>query len=70
LELTDRHFFGLDYAQTLERWRERYNDAAPSLRAHGFDTEFERLWNFYLAYCEAGFRAGSIDVVQMELINA
>ena len=70
LVLEHSHFFGLDYAETLARWRERYNAVAPSLRKHGFDTRFERLWNFYLAYCEAGFRAGSIDVTQMELINA
>jgi cyclopropane-fatty-acyl-phospholipid synthase len=69
LKLADRHFFGLDYAQTLARWRERYNAVALSLRKYGFDMRFERLWNFYLAYCEAGFRAASIDVAQMELIN-
>lgn len=70
LQLGAHHFFGLDYAETLARWRESYNVAAPSLRTYGFDKRFERLWNFYLAYCEAGFRAGSIDVAQMELINA
>ena len=70
LELGDLHFFGLDYAETLARWRERYNAVAVSLRKYGFDERFERLWNFYLAYCEAGFRAGSINVAQMELINA
>lgn len=59
--------FGADYAETLRRWRRRYNAAAPGLRALGFDERFERLWNFYLSYCEAGFRAGSIDVVQWEL---
>ena len=70
LRLGESHLFGLDYAETLARWRESYNAAAASLRKHGFDARFERLWNFYLAYCEAGFRAGSINVAQMELINA
>ena len=70
LRLGERHFFGVDYAETLSRWRDRYNAAAVSLRKYGFDARFERLWNFYLAYCEAGFRAGSINVAQMELINA
>ena len=70
LQLGESHFFGLDYAETLARWRESYNAAAASLRKYGFDARFERLWNFYLAYCEAGFRAGSINVAQMELINA
>ncbi len=69
LAVGDRHFFGLDYAETLARWRTRYNATAASLRKYGFDARFERLWNFYLAYCEAGFRAGSISVAQMELIN-
>jgi cyclopropane-fatty-acyl-phospholipid synthase len=70
LQLGNSHFFGLDYAETLARWRESYNAAAASLRKYGFDAPFEHLWNFYLAYCEAGFRAGSINVAQMELINA
>jgi cyclopropane-fatty-acyl-phospholipid synthase len=69
LTLGDGYFFGLDYAQTLRLWRERYNEAAPSLRKLGFDARFERLWNFYFAYCEAGFRTGSIDVAQLELSN-
>jgi cyclopropane-fatty-acyl-phospholipid synthase len=67
LGVRNNYFFGIDYAETLQRWRERYNDVAPSLRKLGFDDRFERLWNFYLCYCEAGFRVGSIDVGQMEL---
>jgi cyclopropane-fatty-acyl-phospholipid synthase len=59
--------FGPDYAETLKRWRSRYARAAGDLRRFGFDSRFERLWNFYLAYCEAGFRAGSTDVMQVEL---
>ena len=69
LAVGESHFFGLDYAETLTRWRERYNSVAASLRNYGFDARFERLWNFYLAYCEAGFRARSIDVAQVELVN-
>ena len=69
LTLGDQHFFGLDYAKTLRIWRERYNRVAPDLRQLGFDERFERLWNFYFAYCEAGFRAGSINVAQMELTH-
>jgi len=69
LAVAESHYFGPDYAETLARWRDRYNSVAALLRNYGFDARFERLWNFYLAYCEAGFRAGSIDVAQMELIN-
>jgi cyclopropane-fatty-acyl-phospholipid synthase len=70
LEQEEAHVFGFDYARTLSRWRVRYERAAPGLRQHGFDARFERMWNFYLAYCEAGFRAGSIDVAQFLLRHA
>jgi cyclopropane-fatty-acyl-phospholipid synthase len=42
-------------------------DAWDDIRALGFDERFKRLWNYYLSYCEAGFRAGSIDVTQVAL---
>ena len=61
------HAFGLDYAETLRRWRERFNQAWPEIRAQGLDERFSRLWNFYLCYCEAGFRSRNTDVLQMEL---
>jgi cyclopropane-fatty-acyl-phospholipid synthase len=54
--------FGLSYARTLAEWRRRFHDAWPRLRALGLDEIFGRKWDYYLAYCEAGFRAGSIDV--------
>jgi cyclopropane-fatty-acyl-phospholipid synthase len=56
--------FGSDYALTLALWRDRFQLAWPSL-AHGFDERFRRLWEYYFAYCEAGFRIGTIDVRQM-----
>ena len=56
-----------DYARTLACWRERFDRAWPRIETLGFDARFKRLWHFYLAYCEAGFRAGSIDVVQLGL---
>ena len=59
--------FGLDYAQTLSRWRGRFLAAWDDIRTLGFDERFKRLWNYYLSYCEAGFRAGSIDVTQIAL---
>ncbi len=54
--------FGLDYARTLAIWRERFLAAWPALAEMGFDERFRRLWTYYLCYCEAGFRAGTIDV--------
>jgi cyclopropane-fatty-acyl-phospholipid synthase len=54
--------FGLSYAQTLAEWRRRFHAAWPRLRQGGLDEMFGRKWDYYLAYCEAGFRAGAIDV--------
>ncbi len=57
--------FGHDYARTLREWLERFNDQESSIRSLGFDDRFFAMWRFYLAYCEAGFMAGDIDVVQV-----
>jgi cyclopropane-fatty-acyl-phospholipid synthase len=62
--------FGLDYARTLALWEERFNAREEAVRAQGFDDTFLRLWRFYLAYCQAGFRAGSTDVHQFTLARA
>jgi cyclopropane-fatty-acyl-phospholipid synthase len=59
--------FGLDYAETLKLWRERFRAAWPDISAQGFDERFRRMWEYYLSYCEAGFRAGNIDVTQLTL---
>jgi cyclopropane-fatty-acyl-phospholipid synthase len=57
--------FPQDYARTLAEWRESFWAAWPRLRPLGFDDRFRRLWEFYLHYCEAGFRAEYIDVRQV-----
>ncbi len=54
--------FGTSYARTLAEWRRRFHAAWPRLRQGGLDEIFGRKWDYYLAYCEAGFRSGSIDV--------
>ena len=59
--------FGQDYALTLSEWARRYAEAADAVRAQGFDARFDRLWRYYLAYCEAGFRTERTDVVQVGL---
>ena len=70
LEWRDRRGFGLDYAETLKRWRERYDAAAEEGRLPaGFDETFHALWRYYLMYCEGGFRGGGIDVAQVTLVN-
>ncbi len=59
--------FGKDYAETMRRWRERFEAARESILAQGFDETFLRTWRLYLAYCEAGFEEGRTDVVQFML---
>ncbi|CAN5238599.1 cyclopropane-fatty-acyl-phospholipid synthase family protein [soil metagenome] len=59
--------FGLDYAETLQRWRERFQAADGPVRKLGFDTRFMRIWEFYLAYCEAAFATGNTSVMQFTL---
>jgi cyclopropane-fatty-acyl-phospholipid synthase len=70
LEWRDEAAFGLDYAETLRRWRENF-DAAVAAKALPlqFDTRFVALWRYYLKYCEGGFRGGGIDVVQATLVK-
>jgi cyclopropane-fatty-acyl-phospholipid synthase len=62
--------FGRDYARTLARWQERFQASWPQIQGHGFDQRFKRVWEYYLAYCEAGFRVGYTDVRQVTLARA
>jgi cyclopropane-fatty-acyl-phospholipid synthase len=67
LDWHDREAFGLDYAETLKRWRVRYDQAVSNGALQGFDETFHQLWRYYLMYCEGGFRGRAIDVVQVTL---
>ena len=67
LRIVDEMTFGLDYAETLRRWRHDFLADKPSVLALGFDERFVRIWDFYLAYCEAAFEQANIDVVQFTL---
>ena len=62
LILRSMETFGASYARTLAEWRKRFHGAWPDIERQGFDTRFRRMWDYYLAYCEGGFRARSIDV--------
>lgn len=70
LRIRDELSFGSDYARTLALWTARFAQMQGVIRAQGFREDFMRLWRFYLAYCEAGFRAGSTDVHQFTLEKA
>lgn len=59
--------FGQDYADTLHIWMDRFHAAWGEIEPMGFDDRFKKMWEFYLAYCEAGFRTGRIDVGQFVL---
>jgi cyclopropane-fatty-acyl-phospholipid synthase len=61
LRLTGSRHIGPHYAHTLRLWRERFLQNWPQVQALGFDATFRRMWEFYLAYCEAGFRSGYLD---------
>jgi cyclopropane-fatty-acyl-phospholipid synthase len=67
LRVVNELAFGQDYARTLQLWREQFKAQVAAVREQGFDERFLRTWEFYLAYCEAGFRAASLDVVQFTL---
>ena len=67
LTVTAQDNFGPDYAETLRRWHQAFIGQIDAVRHLGFDERFIRIWRFYLAYCEAGFNAGSIDVAQFRL---
>lgn len=69
LRVEDSFAFGQDYAETLRRWRERFLAQRSQIQQLGFDDRFMHIWEFYLAYCEAGFTMGSIDLVQYTLVK-
>ena len=66
-DVVDEFAFGHDYAETLKRWRETFMHQKQQVLAQGFDERFVRIWEFYLAYCEAAFSENNTDVVQYTL---
>lgn len=67
LKVVDELAFGKDYAETCRRWRHDFLNRRDEVLNQGFDERFLRIWEFYLAYCEAGFDSGDIDVMQYTL---
>ncbi|TDM06070.1 MAG: SAM-dependent methyltransferase [Ideonella sp. MAG2] len=67
LKVVNELSFGPDYAETLRRWRHDFLAQEAPLLQMGYDARFQRLWEFYLAYCEAAFDAGSTSVMQFTL---
>ena len=67
LRVTRQRELGPHYARTLRLWRERFVGQWPHIHAQGFDETFRRMWEFYLAYSEAGFRSGYLGVSQLQM---
>lgn len=70
LRLERVEMFGASYARTLAAWRERFLDAWPRLAGSIGDERFRGMWEYYLAYCEVGFRTGALDVGLYRLVRA
>ena len=69
LKVIDEMAFGLDYAETLRRWRHQFMADKAQVLQLGFDERFIRIWEFYLAYCEAAFEQHNTDVIQFTLLK-
>ncbi|GAA4005307.1 cyclopropane-fatty-acyl-phospholipid synthase family protein [Allokutzneria multivorans] len=65
LPIVARRSLGQDYARTLKHWHQRFTANWDTIAEFGFDAQFKRMWEFYLGYCEAGFRSGYLDVWQL-----
>ena len=61
--------YGLHYSNTLSIWRDEFLHKWEDISKQGFDSTFKRMWNFYLSYCEAGFKSKNIDLIQFSLQN-
>lgn len=64
LKIYKKKLFGKHYAKTLYEWKNSFNDSWDEIMKSGFDLNFKRLWEYYLSYCEGGFRSGNINVGQ------
>ena len=69
LEINEYNSYGRHYSNTLIMWRKEFIKKWESISKQGFDLTFKRMWNFYLSYCEAGFKSKNIDLIQFSLQN-
>ena len=69
LKLKNYDCYGIHYSNTLNIWREEFLKKWTDISKQGFDNKFKRMWNFYLSYCEAGFKSKNIDLIQFSLQN-
>ena len=69
LEINEYNSYGLHYSNTLKIWRNEFLEKWEDISKQGFDLTFKRMWNFYLSYCDAGFKSKNIDLIQFSLQN-
>ena len=69
LKINTYNSYGLHYSNTLKIWRDEFYKKWSQISKQGFDLTFKRMWNFYLSYCEAGFKSKNIDLIQFSLSN-
>ena len=69
LSFNECNSYGLDYSNTLRLWQNEFLKKWEQISKQGFDLNFKRMWNFYLSYCEAGFKSKNIDLIQFALQN-
>jgi cyclopropane-fatty-acyl-phospholipid synthase len=69
LKINEYNSYANHYVDTLIIWREIFNKRWDKIRNQGFDLTFKRMWQFYLSYCEAGFKSKNIDLIQFSLCN-
>ena len=69
LKFREYNSYADHYADTLIIWRQKFNKEWDLIKDQGFDLAFKRMWQFYLSYCEAGFKSRNIDLIQFSLCN-
>tara|TARA_Y100001970_G_scaffold273604_1_gene372044 strand:- start:660 stop:1838 length:1179 start_codon:yes stop_codon:yes gene_type:complete len=69
LSINNYNSYGSHYSNTLNIWREQFLNKWELISKQGFDLTFKRMWNFYLSYCEAGFKSKNIDLIQFSMCN-
>ena len=69
LILESQNLYGEHYSNTLQKWRKSFLSSWDQISRQGFNLSFKNMWDFYLSYCEAGFKSKNIDLIQFSLCN-
>ena len=69
LKFNEYNSYAKHYSDTLIIWRKEFNKKWDLIKNQGFDLNFKKMWEFYLSYCEAGFKSKNIDLIQFSLCN-